>query len=417
MYHGELCPALAVQGSMVWIASPASPVLRRFSLEDLTTTSLTGPVLWLHQSKAPAMGSLETMAQVPGALLALRDGSLLIVDTAARRVLRLRLAHGLDPAEVAVVASTGAGEDAPVPDALDPNTLAVVNGMTELEDGSILVSDKLKNRILMIKAGVVSVWNSGVDRNGSLGRLKDGSVLIAPETWQPIERVSPAGTLTIFAGGRYSGPNFSQAPSEYPLALPKIKGLTVASDGSVLVSVKDFDLGEDGIFRLKDGLATLLLGDKWSMTYPLDRAFHRGSSPTLTPGPIPVLPDGSLLLPYQKGVWLFSPNGAFQEMLEQVVEQGKAAARAGHQADYRAAVVQLTNLTKPVQANLRTLNREGREDRLKGNGPAIIADLVRSIREYADNPGEHFRARLALADLKAYKASLAPAGSAAGPAS
>ena len=291
-------------------------------------------------------------------------------------------------------------------------------GILELKDGSVLIADAAASRVVRVRGKAISVFAGTGERGttidhssgphtqltdpGGLAELADGSILIADNVGLDIGgnqyagrilRVHKNGSVTEFVG--------TGEGAEHPGRLANPGPLAVLPDGSVLVGCND------AVLRIHDETISLFYGNVGHDEYPLDHTYlplpdgtptNSGSMRSLV-----ALDDGSVLMAhFSDGVILVSPPDMLQARLEEMVNRGKGALSEGRQSDFEGIERDLSLLALPSRETLRAVNREGKEDRISGK-PAIPKVLVEMIHKFADQFAEQFRASLALKELQAFK--------------
>ena len=346
------------------------------------------------------------------------------------RILRLQPGGAGHPTTVSEFASWGqpGGQGGLLQDeGFQPSALVAYR------NGSVLVGGEATGKVLRLRDGLVDLLPGLEEPLGSkpfLLELADGSILGTSRDRDSILRVAGNGEVHLFAG---YVPEDEETQPEHPFNWRGLNmgGLCLGRDGSVLVQVgsprgTENPLGPS-VVRIGDGAISLVAGPQPSLAQregelPLLWPFYRGACPVLPveSSHFPALPpgssviaaeltDGTLLFSSLKGIMLISPADALQTTLEQMVERGKAALNQGRSADWQAVKHELEALSQPFEATLAAVSKEGGHGRLtRKKGPALYKDLVQHIAGFANHPMERLRARLALMELQGMERLLAP---------
>ncbi|NCY17326.1 MAG: hypothetical protein EBX39_11265, partial [Actinobacteria bacterium] len=166
-------------------------------------------------------------------------GNLYILDNQYRQVLKVTTGGTLS-----VVAGTG-NFGAPTPGAATSSDLKFPSGIALDSSGNLYIADSGSNQVLKVTSGgTLSVFagtgstglpTAGPATSSKLGTLTgiavdaDGNVFVSDSTNNVVEKITPAGALTVVAGTGYAG-----APTAGPIADTELGGSTngVATDAS-----------------------------------------------------------------------------------------------------------------------------------------------------------------------------------------
>jgi flagellar hook assembly protein FlgD len=235
--------ALAPDGSVL-IADYANHRIRKISPAGTITTIAGTGTAGYSGDDGPATAS---RLNYPSGIAVAADGSVLIADRANHRIRKISPAG-----TITTIAGTGtagfSGDGGPATAA----QLNVPVGVAVTGDGSVLIADKANNRVRkMSPAGTISTLAgtgvAGISGDGgpataaqlndpvAVAVTSDGAVLISDYNNQRIRSVSPAGTITTFAGGDAGGfAGDGGAATDAQLNYPV--GVAVGPDNTVLIA-------------------------------------------------------------------------------------------------------------------------------------------------------------------------------------
>lgn len=256
--------AVAPDGSIL-VADAAADQVMRFGTDGLMTVFAGTGVGGLSGDGGQAIAAqLETPAGVAVA----RDGSVLIADYGNNRVRRVSPAGVISTIAGTTRGSSGDGGPAVAAQLKSPALISVA------PDGSVLIPDEADHRVRRVGpdgrittiAGTGMPGFSGDGGSGVLAQLDspiaatvtaDGSVLIVDAGNQRVRRLSPAGTISTFAGTGTAGSGGDGGPAA-AAELNRPAGIEQAPDGTILIA----EAGGHRIRRIApDGTVSTLAGD------------------------------------------------------------------------------------------------------------------------------------------------------------
>jgi len=418
LQYGAFAPVAVLGRSLLFADWLQHRILR---LEDgvLTVFAGTGQPGIRINPDAP----LQTRLGYPMSLLVLRDQSVLVStrddNFSDDRVLRIRTRPQAGEATVSVFAGNGTGKRVIDPGSALATGLGRVASMAQERDGSVLLSDATTRRVLRVRPDrtVEVVAGTGVrgqdihtasgpltqlDYPRGLAVLEDDSILLADKLANRVLRIRP-GAVTVYAGA-WSDP-------EHLIQLDAPIAIAVLPDRSVCLLEHRWHELTIRLLRFRPEGVSLMAGPNLGGV-DLDPGYcpgleapSYGTAEWLLP-----LRDGSVVIgPVDRGLLLLSPADALQARLEALVDQGKAAVRAENLPAYRQAERDLAYLCAPGSRALRASNRAAHDlGRLEPSDLEprlhLIADLVKVVQGYAGLGGaERLRAQLALKELRKFK--------------
>jgi hypothetical protein len=411
-------PRLAVRGASIYLSDFFLGRVFEFSLDQETTTLIGG--CGFDRPSDPSSALTYNMSHV-GPICPTGKNELLV--TFRDRVFKLSLGSNGNPAKVERFAGFGGYSEYRLDktSALK-SSFTSLDGIIQRKDGSTILTDSGHGTLFEISPdgtvrdlfgdrGPAGAKPAQAFEGYGLLEQADGSLLVINIKFNDnkIMRIDPkSGEVTVFAG------NHEPLPA-YGIGRCFIRGLAQGPDASVLLLVSNAhpERGNIRILRLKNGQVTLLAGSdpgdhpRDPNYLPFDQGLNASARDLAS------LPDGSILLGSNNGVWLLAPADTFQNDLQALVDRGRDALRNHLPDAYHEAEQELIWLGIPTKDSLAALNKEGQNSRLgnKAGASVIYNDLVRMITAFGDSPTERFRAHRALATLRAFRDGLANSAS------
>jgi hypothetical protein len=300
-----------------------------------------------------------------------------------------------------------------------------VSAMAEERDGSVLIADSLASRVVRVRPDGAAELLAGTGFRGTridpvsgprtqlcnpfaLAVLEDDSVLINDYHFsRHLLRIWPNQAVTVYAG--------QEPGAEHSLAADSIDAIISLPDRSVWLGAGFHVHGtrwNSVLLRVGPEGVTLLAGAGPGPDGPaldpqhvpgLMGAHEGGFSQSMV-----ALRDGSAVIAFDGKLLLVSPADPLQGRLESLVDAGNAAVRSGNLDGYRQAEQSLAGLCA-ANSGFRSINHAARDQgrlELPGLDPRLhlIPDLGQIVQRYAGNsPTERLRAQLALRELRKFK--------------